>query len=145
MELWSRCGTLLLLTGSLLQDVKRRTISARWLLLNALLAFLTAYITKIRLSELAVGLLPGIMLFLAALVTHGRVGKGDAGVSLVLGLYLGLWGCLTVLLFGCALLTLFGGCMILTRRISPGRYIIFMPFLCIGYVIWGLLCVTGEL
>lgn len=145
MGIWSKCGALLLLAGSLLQDAKNKNISVKWLLLNALTALLAAYFTKMQLSELAAGLLPGAFLFLAAFATHGRIGKGDAGVVLILGMYLGMWGSLTVLLFGCSLSALFGVCMVLSRRFSPKRYMIFSPFLCAGYIIWRLLCMTEEL
>lgn len=136
---WNKCGALILLAGCLVQDIRSGAISVRWLALHALLAVLTVYFAGMRLAEPAAGLLPGVLLFCAAMITRERIGKGDAGLVLILGIYLGLWGCLSVLLLGCVLCVLFGGCMVLSHRLSPGRAVIFTPFLSAGYVIWCLL------
>lgn len=145
MELWSRCGAGVLLAGSLLQDVRRGTISVKWLIFSALCALFMAYLEEMRLLSLVLGLVPGAVLAAAAVVTQGRIGRGDAGVVLVLGMYLGLWGCMGALLLGCALSALCGAGLILFKRISPAKPLIFTPFLCTGYAVWQVLCVTGAL
>lgn len=144
MGIWSRCGIALLLAGSLLQDIKSKTISVWWLFFNALLAFFSAYLVKMQWPAFAAGLLPGAVLFLSAFITRERIGKGDAGVVLILGIYLGMWECLTVLMLGCVLAALFGMCMVVICRCSPKRYLIFSPFLCVGYAVWRLLCLMEE-
>lgn len=139
MMVWNKCGALILLAGCLVQDIRYKMISVRWLVFNALAAALGAYFTGVKLGELAAGILPGGLLLCAAMITHEQIGKGDAGLVVILGMYLGMWGCLSVLLLGCVLLSLLLGCMVLGHRISPRRAVIFTPFLSMSYIIWCLL------
>ena len=144
MELWSEGALVLFLAGSLVQDIKNQRISLWWFCLNGLAAALLAHFSETGFISLLSGLLPGIILFLAAAVTKERIGKGDAGMMMLLGMYLGLWACLAVLIMSCTLLAAAGVCMLFRRRVSLKRHLIFSPFLCAGYILWRMLSLAQE-
>lgn len=133
---WSNAGVLLLLAGSLFSDVKSRHISLWWLLANGLLAMGILYVGGTAFSGAAWGLLPGTLLLVIAVVSGGHIGKGDAFLTLVLGLYLGVWACFSVLMISLLISVMFGVGRKVIRHISLKKSVIFTPFLCIGFGIW---------
>jgi leader peptidase (prepilin peptidase)/N-methyltransferase len=133
---WTRAGVLLLLTGSLFWDIKNRHIPLWWLWGNGMLAIAALYVNATAFSEALWGILPGIVLLIIAVVTRGRIGKGDALLIVVLGLYSGLWACFSVLLLSLALTAVYGMCRGAIRHTSLKKAVIFTPFLWAGYGIW---------
>jgi leader peptidase (prepilin peptidase)/N-methyltransferase len=133
---WSKAGVLFLLAGSVVSDVRKNSIPLWWLFGNGLLAVVVLYVSDAALSEALLGLLPGTILLILALVTGERIGKGDAFLVMVLGLYLGLWVCFSVLLLSLFLAAAFGVFRKAVRHVSMKRSVIFTPFLCMGFGIW---------
>jgi leader peptidase (prepilin peptidase)/N-methyltransferase len=133
---WNKAGLLLLLVGSVVSDVRKSSIPLWWLFGNGLLAVAVLYVSDAAFSEMMWGLLPGTILLLLALVTEGRIGKGDAFLVLVMGMYLGLWACFSVLLLSLSLAAVFGVFRKAVRHVSMKRSVIFTPFLCMGFGIW---------
>ncbi len=135
MTIASDLGLGIFLMGSLIQDVRTKKISYIWFLVNVPLAILISYISGMGLLDMLYGLLVGGALLALALISGDRIGKGDALVVLVMGIYLGISGCFFSLLLALFLSAIFGAGLVLFRKKSPKAHICFTPFLSMGCVI----------
>lgn len=79
--------------------------------------------------QVLLALLPGAVLWGFALVTEGKLGRGDGDMILVLGLMLGWEPCLAVLCLACMLAAAFAGLGLIARRLRKSSRIPFAPFL----------------
>ena len=87
-------------------------------------------------TEVALGLLPGIGVLLLALVTKESIGIGDGMVVCVVGLFTGIKPVIAV--FGMALLLCAVLAMVLLacRRAGKKTELPFLPCLCGGYLLY---------
>lgn len=79
--------------------------------------------------DVLLALLPGAVLWGFAMVTEGRLGRGDGDMVLVLGLMLGWELCLAVLCLACFLAAAFAGLGLAVRKLRKTSRIPFAPFL----------------
>lgn len=140
--MWSSIAAGLFLMVSCAHDIYQNKISLWWMILNALAALILGWYLSTGLLNMAAGALPGVMLLIAAFITGERVGKGDAGVILVLGLYLGLWPAMAILILACILLLAVGISMVALKKRRMQDYLIFAPFICVGFLLW---CVVSQI
>ena len=99
------------------EDIKHREISLKLSLLFAVLGIILSITAKRELTSLLTALLPGLMIFITALLTDGAVGIGDAVFAGTCAAYLELRElgiCIAVAWALCALtaLILIAGTMI---------------------------------
>ncbi len=125
-------GLGIFLMGSLIQDIKTKGISGIWLFANLPVAVLISYIGGMGFLDMLYGLALGVVLLGFALISKDRVGRGDAMVVLVMGVYLGLSGCFFSVLLALFMSALFGTGLVLIRKKSPKTRMCFTPFLCGG-------------
>ena len=85
-------------------------------------------------TELLLGLLPGIFLLAVSLVTGDKLGKGDAMVFLVCGIYLGLYQTILLLMFSLFVTGVCGCFCILLRKASYQSALPWMPFVFAGFL-----------
>ncbi len=123
------------LFGSLIQDLREKRISYLWLLINALVAIVVSCVCGMEIPDMLLGLIPGGILLLASLVTGDRIGRGDACIVLIMGIYTGLSTCFFSLLLALILSAVFGVVMVILGRFGMKRGVIFTPFLCMGSVL----------
>lgn len=77
----------------------------------------------------------GILFLMVSIVTREGLGYGDSWAILVLGLYLGLWGVLDVLIVAFGLLAVASIICLTVKKMSRKHSIPFIPFLAAGYLI----------
>ena len=118
------------------EDIKHREVSIR--LLSALLAGSTAVLPFRMAREGAgvlIGVLPGVILFLAAYALPTQLGKGDGAVCTALGLLLSwerLWLSLSAALLCAAFVS---ALLFLCKKAGRKTKLPFIPFLCAGYLL----------
>lgn len=132
------------LAGSLIQDVRCKRISYIWLLANLPVAVFISLYESMDFLSLLLGLIPGTLLLFISFLSRERVGRGDALIVLVVGVYLGVSSCFFVLILGLLLSAVFGTIFVLARHMSMKRDIIFTPFLCAAYIVCLVLEYVGS-
>ena len=85
--------------------------------------------------ETAGGLAAGSLFWLFSRLSDGQLGEGDALVIVCLGLYLGLWKSLTVVLAALFLSSGVALYLFLFRRKPSRTAMPFLPFLAAGFLI----------
>lgn len=77
----------------------------------------------------------GAAFFLISRVTKEGIGYGDSWMILILGIYLGVWEILEVLVGTCLLLAAASVICLTAKRMSPSVALPFAPFLAAGYLL----------
>lgn len=116
------------------EDIKKKQIRAVTVLLFGILGFIFHILNmKMDILNILGGMLVGAVLFIVSILSGEQIGKGDALMLTISGIYLGLWGNL-ILLWGSAFtLGLVGiGCNIFNKRT---RALPLAPFLLIVYIL----------
>lgn len=107
-----------------------------WFLLGAMAAglLLRIFAGHVSVKNLLLGIIPGAVLFLIALLTKQAIGYGDCLLLLVTGIFLGLTE--TILLFLISLLFAGGASILLLalKKRKGGEAVAFAPFILAGYV-----------
>ena len=90
---------------------------------------------ELNLANVALGLLPGIVLLLISFVSREAVGKGDVFVTMLLGIMLGLERTFILLVLSMLLTAVFGiGCMIFKGK-SRKDTLPYIPFVLGAHII----------
>lgn len=137
-----------ILMGGLLpiayEDYKEKRIPNRWLLylimLRGVLLIVESclYPAAIRdnlLFTLGGGILSGIVMFLAYVLSRHQIGLGDVKLFVVIGLYLGAAVTYFVILTSLIVAAIYGGINLLRKRLGAKDEIAFGPFVFIGTII----------
>lgn len=88
--------------------------------------------------SMLLGLLLGIFFYVIAWLTQGKIGKGDGVLIGVMGIYLGIYQTMFLVLIACVLVLIYGG--VLWKKVGVTQWkkeVAFVPFLCIAQVIQG--------
>lgn len=87
---------------------------------------------EISLSNILGGMSVGILLYILSVLSREKIGKGDALIVIVSGIYIGFWNNL-ILLWGAILLAGIVGAVYLIRG-NRGKELPFIPFLLVVYI-----------
>ena len=120
------------------QDKKTLSVSRKFLLLSGMLAILGRILIdnkQIYLLEWGVSILPGIFLLGFGWISHWQIGIGDGVIVLIMGLWLGIWETLVILLFGMFLCSVYCGGLLLLRKAGRKTEVPFIPFLWVACLI----------
>lgn len=80
------------------------------------------------------GFLVGITLFGINRVTREQIGLGDACLFCIMGVGLGFWDNLNLLLYSLLLAAIFSAGLILIKKVGKRYAIPFVPFVLLGYI-----------
>ena len=132
----SAAGSVSLLAPSVVLDVRKKTLPV-WLLAGFGVFGLVVQLAILRTSVLLTltGLLPGVILLVAAALTKEKIGYGDGALSCALGAWIGGPKAAGAVLSGLILGGLFGTALIVFRKKSSAHRIPFAPFLLVGYLL----------
>lgn len=136
MDSWmvKGCVWMLLLWNGVL-DYKRHEISLASLAIFGCAGIgLNCWLSYQPLWEILGGLGVGLVLILAAFATREAVGLGDGLLVCVVGIYLGLWETLSLVLLGTTVCALVMGVGLLIHRIQKTDRFPLVPFLCLAYL-----------
>ena len=90
MELICMAGMLIYMSY---EDIRRKTIPVIPLMIWGIVGVAQHLIYgRLDAISMAAGLIPGILAYILSVLTHERIGKGDALLLLVTGIYMGFWG-----------------------------------------------------
>lgn len=87
------------------------------------------------------GGLSGILFLWISKITNEAIGYGDSLAILILGIYLGIWGLLEVLMTAFFILGIIGLICVVIKRKKKGLAFPFYPFLTVGYLLG--VCIGG--
>ncbi len=90
------------------------------------------------------GVMVGLMVYLFSVLTKEKIGKGDALVVMVTGLYLGFQNTLLLVWLSTVLAAVIGSIIIRKNNVNTDFEIPFVPFLLMGYlIIYFISCIGG--
>lgn len=94
---------------------------------------------RVALEDMIGGMAVGMVLFAVSLLSDERIGKGDALLVLVTGIYLGFWGNLIVLWGGATIAAIAAFFLVFLRGRSRNYQLPFAPCLFVSYLLYLLL------
>lgn len=123
------------LIGLAFADIKYREIPVLPVCFLAGIVILVRLWKGTGLTELLLGLFPGILLLLISYLSHGSIGTGDGLVLCVIGLGSGMET--TVVMLGTALFVggIYAAIMLFLKKVGRKTEIPFLPFLLLGYFV----------
>lgn len=118
------------------QDIISRTVSV-WLLISGIIAavFYQFLVCEEALFLCAAGAVIGIAFIGVSKVTKEGIGYGDSILILVLGIYLGLWDLLYMLMIAFSLSAIFSTIILAASHYNRKKTFPFIPFLAVGDLI----------
>lgn len=81
---------------------------------------------------LVFSLLPGVIFWILSFITKEKVGYGDGWMLAMIGLFVGVWECLVILLAGLIMESVMALILLAAKKITGDRKIPFAPFLLLG-------------
>ncbi len=91
------------------------------------------------------GVMIGVLLYLFSIISKERIGKGDALLIMVTGLYLGFKDTLLLLWLSMVLAAIVGTIYVRKHHVKMDVELPFVPFLLIGYVVMFMVTNLGGL
>ncbi len=132
MEVICMMGMLLHMS---VEDIRKRTVPVIPMMIWGMAGVLLhLYHGRISYVSMLGGLIPGIAVYILSILTHERIGKGDAILLIVTGVYMGFWGNIFMLWIG-MILAAVGGVVSMTFFKKSKHYELpFVPFLFAGFL-----------
>ena len=125
-----------------LEDMQKRKVTTMALLLSGIIGMvLHLCYGRLTIWNLMGGFAIGVVFYIASVLSGGQIGKGDALLIMVTGIFLGFWNNL-MLVWAAACLAGFAGLVAVLGFHKPKSYELpFVPFLLAAYVlclvVWG--------
>ncbi len=125
-----------------LRDVRCRTLRTGGILAFAVLGiWLHLYLGRLELLDMLGGMAVGLVLYACAAMSGEKIGKGDAMLVMVCGIFLGFWETILLLWVAFFFAGAFGFLVMKIRHVGGSYELPFVPFLLVGYVLclflWG--------
>ncbi len=126
---------IIFLTLSTLLDVKKKEVNTILCVIVAAVGLVyELFIMKTNIAIIILGILPGVFLMLASIVTNEEIGKGDAVILSTIGIFLGLKKSILILINALFMTVLIGGIFLLIKRKNRKYKIPFVPFILFSYI-----------
>lgn len=133
------CGIYLFILAAI--DVRIKKIPIWIVAVGAAAAFSIIQPGKSGVLALA-GAAVGVVFLIVSKVTNEGLGYGDSLVILVMGIYLGFWELLGVLVVAFLLSSIFAVIYLIRKKLDRRAGFPFIPFLFLAYLIW--MCMGGA-
>ena len=127
---------LVVLAGFAVYDMKTKTIPVAAVVIGAVGVVIYRLCTGTGIGALAMGLVPGAVVLLLALVTKESIGMGDGLVLCILGLFGGWRQCLAVFGMALVLSAVLAMVLLVCRRAGRKTELPFLPSLFGGYLLF---------
>ena len=119
------------------EDVRKRSIHLVPLLVSAIMGVIGhIWFGRITIWNLLGGLGIGVVMYGVSLASGEKIGKGDALLLSVTGIFLGFWGNLMLLWIAACLSAVGGAFAMLMFHKGKDYELPFVPFLLAGFVIY---------
>lgn len=120
-----------------IQDFKKRTISGKVLAAGAVIVIIFQSIVKLRPVEIWIaGGLLGAMFIGVSKITKEGIGYGDSFLITIMGMYLGIWDLMYILIVSFTMAALYSMTVLVRHQYHRKRTLPFVPFLFLGYLIF---------
>ncbi len=118
------------------EDIKRKTVPVIPIMGWGIFAIVLHLISgKNDIISMAVGMIPGAIAYVLSVLTKEKIGKGDAVLLIVTGLYMGFWENVFMLWVGLIFAAIGGIVAIVMFKRKRGDELPFVPFLFAGYLV----------
>ena len=94
---------------------------------------------SISIMLIGVGAIVGVLFLGVSKITGQALGYGDGIIILILGIYLGFWNLSVVLMIAFFIASVMAMVLVAIKKGKRKRTMPFVPFLCIGYVMFVLM------
>ena len=132
-----------------IEDVQKKQIHTIFALLVGILGMIYhIFNQRISIQNLLGGSLVGLLFLLISILSKERLGKGDAILFIVTGIYLGFWENLQLIFYAFLLAGLYAMILFVTGKKRCADTFPFVPFLLTAYIVelgiyGGLPCQNG--
>ena len=128
----SMLGSLLVLS---VIDLREKQISLVPVLVLGTLAVVYRLCSGISWMEVALGIIPGLILIVFAFCTRESIGYGDGAVLCALGLFCGVKQSVAVLGMALVLSSILAIVLLVFKKVGRKTELPFLPCLCSGYLL----------
>lgn len=116
-------------------DIRTKQVRVLEIIIFAVFGIiLNIYYRTNSLTSIMGGLMIGGVIYLFSIVSKEKIGKGDALIIMVSGLYLGFFDTLILLWLASVFAAVFGGIYMLAHKNKGDIELPFVPFLLLGYM-----------
>lgn len=131
---------LVMLAVSAVEDIRKKKISLIWIGIFAAAGIVgNIFWESESIWSLVGGVCVGILLLGISRVTHGEIGLGDGCIICVIGVYLGFFKNMELLLTALLLAAVCAIILVLLRKAGRKTELPFVPFLCMAHIlVWTL-------
>ena len=120
---------------STLLDLRKKEVNISLCISFALVGLIyEIFISKTDILSIILGIIPGIFLMLTSIVTNEEIGKGDAVILGIIGIFLGLKKSILVLIYALFMTVIIGGILLLIRKKNKKYKFPFVPFILFSYI-----------
>ena len=139
MEALGLFGALTLLS---IEDIKEHAISIVWVIIFGIIGMLFHVINgRLSIWNILGGMSIGAVVYVISIISHEVIGKGDALLIGMTGIFLGFWGNIVLIWTGSLFAAAAGIAAVAVFKKSKSYRIPFVPFVLLGYlcciILWG--------
>lgn len=137
-DIWQVLILAVFLVPAAITDIRKKEISPVQMIAGMVLGGVFKLLVKnVGIGDCLMGLLPGILLIIAAVFLKNSIGMGDAVTALFVGCVISYEHTMGALMMGFILAAVFGLVMICLKKMTGKSRIPFVPFLSLGVLICG--------
>lgn len=132
----SAVGLLGIFSFCTLEDIRKRSFDVMYLILFAIGGvILHVYTQQDSIYSLLGGAAIGVVLYIISILSDEKIGKGDAMLIMVTGIYSGFWNTIIILFAACLLSSVYGIFLLVCKKKEKNFRMPFAPFLLGAYMI----------
>ncbi len=118
------------------EDIRKKTIPVIPMMFWGIAGVIMhLYYGRLELISMVSGMLPGLVAYILSIVSREKIGKGDAILLIVTGVYMGFWANIMMLWTGLIIAAIAGVMMLVFFKKSRGYELPFVPFLFAGFLL----------
>ncbi|MCR4695511.1 MAG: prepilin peptidase [Pseudobutyrivibrio sp.] len=128
-------GLIPLLAITAYEDIKEKRIHGFYIVIFGLLGLaINIAIRQQSFRALALGMVPGLILYIFGIITGEKIGKGDGLLIMVCGMYMGLYSVMGLIWLASIIATIVGVCLLALKKKDRKSEMPFIPFLFIAFI-----------
>ena len=139
-EVWRRLVEAIFLTVMLLylsfEDIRKKTIPVIPMMAAGVVGVaLHLYYGRLDIISVAAGIIPGVIAYIISILTDEKIGRGDAMLLIVTGIFLGFWDNLIIIYFALIFAAAGGVIAMAAFEKNRGHEMPFVPFLMMSFLL----------
>lgn len=127
-----------------LDDMKSKEVRVIEIIIFGIIGLIIEFTTRPYTAiSIVGGVMVGLMVYLFSVLTKEKIGKGDALIVMVTGLYLGFQNTLLLVWISTILAAIIGSFVVRKSKLKIDVEIPFVPFLLMGYMLLYMISFIG--